>query len=105
MSGSSRRPHASEHKEGAQSNALSNTSNITNINSNMATNRPYNQRINLSLEDEDEDGAFFPDATGPDLDDEELTRDRVKRASSLIMQAVDRRKRRVGGKKSPSKDV
>ena len=73
---------------------------------NMATNRPFNQRITLSLEDDDDEG-FFPDEGigGPDLDDEELTRDKVKRASGLILQAVDRRKRRVAAKRSPAKDA
>jgi len=67
--------------------------------SNMATTRPYNQRINLSLDDEEE-GFFVEDSGMPDLDDEELTRDRVKRASTLILQAVDRRQRKVAAKKS-----
>ncbi len=58
---------------------------------NMA--RPYNQRINLALDDDD--GDFLEDAGGPDMDDEELTRDKVKRASTQILQAVDRRKRRA----------
>jgi len=71
--------------------------------SNIATTRPYNQRINLSLDDDEEDGFFADDSGMPDMDDEELTRDRVKRASSLILQAADRRKRRTAQKKSPGK--
>eukprot|EP00605_Chrysophyceae_sp_TOSAG23-4_P000005 GSChrysophyteH1.ASY1.ANO1.5.1 assembled CDS len=60
---------------------------------------------------DDEDG-FQPDEGGPDLDDEELTRDKIKRASTQILQAVDRRKRRTAasaakkaaGSGSPDKD-
>ncbi len=60
---------------------------------NINSMRPYNQRINLA---EDEDGDFMADdGGGPDMDDEELTRDKVKRASTQILQAVDRRKRRA----------
>ena len=56
--------------------------------------RPYNQRINLA--NDDDDGDFMvDDVGGPDMDDEELTRDKVKRASTQILQAVDRRKRRA----------
>ena len=55
--------------------------------------RPFNQRINLTMDDDD--GEFLEDAGGPDMDDEELTRDKVKRASTQILQAVDRRKRRA----------
>ena len=66
--------------------------------SNMSTTRPFNQRINLSLEDDEEEGFFADDSGAPDMDDEELTRDRVKRASTLILQAVDRRQRRVAQK-------
>ena len=64
---------------------------------NMSTTRPFNQRINL-ISDEPE---FAHDDGGglPDMDDEELTRDKVKRASTQILQAVDRRKRRAGAKK------
>ena len=73
--------------------------------SNMATTRPFNQRINLALDDDEDEGFFAEaDAGMPDMDDEELTRDRVKRASTLILQAVDRRQRRVAQKKaSPGK--
>ena len=60
---------------------------------NINSMRPYNQRINLA---DDEDGDFMADdGGGPDMDDEELTRDKVKRASTQILQAVDRRKRRA----------
>ena len=67
----------------------------------LASSRPFNQRINLALDDED-GGVFMEQNDGPDMDDEELTRDKVKRASTQILQAVDRRKRRVAtGKKGP----
>lgn len=60
--------------------------------------RPFNQRIQLSIAEE-EDYAH-DDAGVPDMDDEELTRDKVKRASTQILQAVDRRMRRAGAKKT-----
>ena len=60
--------------------------------------RPYNQRIELSLDD-DEDGTAGrikggdDDYAGMD-DDDELTREKVKRASSQIIAQIDRKKRR-----------
>mmetsp|Transcript_19450 Transcript_19450/g.59921 ORF Transcript_19450/g.59921 Transcript_19450/m.59921 type:complete len:95 (-) Transcript_19450:66-350(-) len=57
--------------------------------------RPYNQRIDLPLLDEDWDdqGAHkdSDDILSGELDDE-LTRDKVKKASSQIMMAQDSRK-------------
>jgi coiled-coil domain-containing protein 151 len=55
--------------------------------------RPFNQRIDLSLDDEDR-LDFLPDDAAPEMDDEELTRDKVKRASTQILQAVDRKMRK-----------
>lgn len=68
----------------------------------VLSTRPYNQRIDLSLLDEDEDGYFsFEEEAGGmggmgggDMDDDELTREKVKRASTQILQAVDRKKRK-----------
>jgi hypothetical protein len=64
--------------------------------------RPFNQRIDLSLGDDDKDLdlVFEADEIGHGAEDDELTRDTVKRASSQILQAVDRKKRRP--KKSAS---
>ena len=64
----------------------------------LAAARPFNQRIDLSF-DRDElkeltDLAFEHDEVGHGVEDEELTRDKVKRASTQILQAVDRKKRR-----------
>ena len=57
--------------------------------------RPYNQRIDLPLLDEDweDDGALKDndDLLNGELDDE-LTRDKVKKASSQILIAQDKRK-------------
>jgi coiled-coil domain-containing protein 151 len=56
----------------------------------LSQSRPFNQRIDLSLDD-DERLDFLADDGAPDMDDEELTRDKVKRASTQILQAVDRK--------------
>ena len=59
--------------------------------------RPFNQRIELSLDDEE--GTYRTnkhaedDYSGID-DDEELTREKVKRASSQILSQIDRKKRK-----------
>ena len=69
----------------------------------LAMSRPFNQRIDLSAFDShghlvDRDGGanlgFDHDEIGHGAEDDELTRDKVKRASSQILQAVDRKKRR-----------
>ena len=57
---------------------------------NISSSRPFNQRIDLSLDDDYEFGAVDVG----DGDDEELTRDKVKRASTSILLAVDRKKRK-----------
>ena len=56
--------------------------------------RPFNQRIDLPLSDEewDGDGALKDDGL-PDVDEEELTRDKVKKASTQIMLAQDKKKK------------
>ena len=83
---------------GAQANMADTTETKISDVDQLSETRPFNQRINLSL-DEEEDG-FQPDEGGPDMDDEELTRDKVKRASTQILQAVDRRKRRAAASNS-----
>jgi len=67
----------------------------------MNTMRPFNQRIDLSFSDENlgmspTGGGFNNDDDNSmgDLDDEELTRDKVKRASSQILQAMDKKKKK-----------
>jgi len=69
---------------------------------NLNSSRPFNQRIDLSFDDAD-DGGDHADDMG-DMDDEELTRDKVKRASSQILLAIDRKKRKPK-KKQGGKDV
>jgi coiled-coil domain-containing protein 151 len=78
----------------------------------LSASRPFNQRIELNLF-EDEDGIGIgggggagggggggsvgyagDDSSIQDLDDDELTRDKVKRASHQILLAVDRKKRK-----------
>ena len=76
------------------------TDSVTSISSsiaelNIGSSRPFNQRIDLSLDDDYEFGAVdIGDGDAPDLDDEELTRDKVKRASNSILLAIDRKKRK-----------
>ena len=67
------------------------------------SSRPYNQRISLTLDDMNDlghgsglgGGNYIADIGDiPELDEEELTRDKVKRASRQITDAIDRKKRR-----------
>jgi hypothetical protein len=65
----------------------------------LAASRPYNQRIALSLYDDDDgdDGGGNMGGEEPSLDqhdEDELTRDKVKRASQQILLAIDRKKRK-----------
>ena len=64
----------------------------------ITNSRPYNQRIALTLYDEDGgdgDGGILGDEPSLDQHDEdELTRDKVKRASQQILLAIDRKKRK-----------
>lgn len=66
----------------------------------LSATRPYNQRIALSLyddEDGDGDGGGMMGGDEPSLDqhdEDELTRDKVKRASQQILLAIDRKKRK-----------
>lgn len=69
----------------------------------LNSSRPFNQRIDLSFDDRDDGGDHGDDGMA-DLDDEELTRDKVKRASSQILLAIDRKKRKPK-KKAPGKDT
>ena len=69
--------------------------------------RPFNQRISLPDSDGltmmDEDGD---EEVGEDIEEEELTRDKIKKASSQLTTAHDRRlkkQRRGGGKGSKRK--
>ena len=59
----------------------------------LRENRPYNQRINLPLPGEDEFEHEHEDNFG-DLDEEELTRDKVKKASNQILVAQDRKNKK-----------
>ena len=56
--------------------------------------RPFNQRIDLPLSDEEWEGdGPMKDDGLPDVDEEELTRDKVKKASTQIMLAQDKKKK------------
>ena len=52
--------------------------------------RPYNRRIDLPLLDEDPDGPTKDNEDNGENDDE-LTRDKVKKASSQILNAQEKR--------------
>lgn len=63
----------------------------------LSLSRPFNQRVDLGYNRDDLkelDLMFDHDDMGHGLEDDELTRDKVKRASSQILQAVDRKKRK-----------
>ena len=69
----------------------------------MNTLRPYNQRIELNAHDDQfaHLGGYIDDDHSVEaLDDEELTRDKIKRASSQILQAMDKKKKRPKKKSS-----
>lgn len=91
--------------EGVDSSAEVNPAEESEVDLNAS--RPFNQRIELSLlEDENEGGSSTYGEENSlmlmqDMDDDELTRDKVKRASHQILLAVDRKKRKP--KKSSSK--
>ncbi len=61
---------------------------------NVSAVRPFNQRIDLQFDDADPALDLGDDIGAIDLDDDELTRDKVKRASSQILLAIDRKKRK-----------
>lgn len=62
---------------------------------NLSASRPFNQRIDLSVDDDAEDEYYADDAAVlADMDDDELTRDKVKRASVQILQNVERKRRK-----------
>ena len=64
----------------------------------LRENRPFNQRINLPNAGEEDFEHELEENLG-DLDEEELTRDRVKKASSQILVAQDRRNKKMAKKK------
>ena len=64
---------------------------------NIMSSFEYNQRIDL--DDNEEDIAFdMDDDEGGDMDDEELTRDKIKMVSSTILMNVEKRKKKKGKK-------
>jgi hypothetical protein len=67
----------------------------------MATIRPYNQRIDLSLDDPDDAlGDNGEDGGAGDMEDEELTREKVKRAANSMLADMGRKKRKPKKKMS-----
>jgi hypothetical protein len=60
----------------------------------LSTTRPYNQRIDLSMEDDDDDIFGDDSAVIGDDKDGELSRDEVKRASAQLLQIEARKKRK-----------
>ena len=68
---------------------------------NLHTLRPYNQRIDLNATDDPTTSAdpFGGGDDLGDLDDDELTREKVKRASTQILNAMDKKKKKNAKKK------
>jgi hypothetical protein len=66
----------------------------------VSMSRPYNQRIDL-LGDEDGEDDFYVDDMA-ELDDDELTRDKVKRASAHMLREVERKRRKPKKKGGPA---
>jgi len=62
--------------------------------------RPFNQRIELpTLEEDFEDDGAMHDEGIPEMEDDELTRDKIKKASMHIMAAQEKKQRRRPRKK------
>jgi hypothetical protein len=90
------------------SNDILGSNEIDETASKMNTLRPFNQRIDLVIGEDGNVGgsnSLFGYGGGMfgteddnnsvgDIDDEELTRDKVKRASSQILQAMDKKKKK-----------
>eukprot|EP00607_Mallomonas_marina_P001424 CAMPEP_0182423086 /NCGR_PEP_ID=MMETSP1167-20130531/9001_1 /TAXON_ID=2988 /ORGANISM="Mallomonas Sp, Strain CCMP3275" /LENGTH=555 /DNA_ID=CAMNT_0024601747 /DNA_START=73 /DNA_END=1740 /DNA_ORIENTATION=- len=65
----------------------------------LSSSRPYNQRIALNFEEYEDGGGgggiYNNDMDDlADMDDDELTRDKVKRVSKQITEAIDKKKRK-----------
>jgi hypothetical protein len=76
--------------------ALSKTMTIDNVDDAVLLSRPNNQRVELpNMEDEWEaDGPIKSDDVIPDVDEEELTRDKVKKASNQLMNQQEKKKKK-----------
>ena len=64
----------------------------------LRENRPYNQRISLPMPG-DENAEHEHEENLGDMDEEELTRDKVKKASSALLTAQDKRNKKIMKKK------
>ena len=75
---------------------LSKTMTIDNVDDAVLLSRPNNQRVELpNMEDEWEaDGPIKSDDVIPDVDEEELTRDKVKKASNQLMNQQEKKKKK-----------
>ncbi len=77
---------------------------LMSLEESLSVSRPFNQRIDLNFANNDDNmkdlDLIFEHSEemvghgGMGMDDDELTRDKVKRASTQILQAVDRKKRK-----------
>lgn len=73
---------------------LSASASIEEIDDAMLQSRPHNQRIELpNLEDEWENEHGGKDDGMPDVDEEELTRDKVKKASHTLLSQQEKKKK------------
>jgi hypothetical protein len=69
----------------------------------LSATRPYNQRIDLTLEEDDDDIFGDDSAVIGDDKDGELSRDEIKRASAQLLQ-IEARKKRKPKKKGGGRD-
>jgi len=88
-----------EHKPLARQQTINGSDAVDRLDeAELRENRPFNQRINLPNAGEENFEQEMDENLG-DLDEEELTRDRVKKASSQILIAQDRRNKKAAKKK------
>ncbi len=75
---------------------LSKSAILEEVDDAMLMSRPNNQRVELpNMEDEWEaDGPIKSDDVMPDVDEEELTRDKVKKASNQLMNQQEKKKKK-----------
>ena len=75
---------------------LSQSLTMTDVDDAVLLSRPNNQRVELpNMEEEWEaDGPIKSDDVIPDVDEEELTRDKVKKASNQLMNQQEKKKKK-----------
>lgn len=61
----------------------------------IAQSRPYNMRVSLNFNADDNDDGADDLGGAMGVEEEELSREKVKRASNQVLQAVEKRKRKA----------